>query len=94
MSGGFQSPHFFPWMILHQHLMASSAMAANLNRLKTTQTYPEVDKKPENENKDNVEFEDEEDEEILNNNFVGSQNKNFDQSESPNHSDSESPPLS
>ena len=37
MSGGAQSPHFLQWMILQQHLMASSAVAANLQRLRATQ---------------------------------------------------------
>ncbi len=39
-------PHFLQMMILHQHLMASSAMAANINRLRAQQQFPVVGKIP------------------------------------------------
>jgi hypothetical protein len=73
--------------------MASSAMAANLNRLRTSLTFPEVVKNPENEN--DIEDEDiecEEDKESFNNNLVGIQDKKLNQPKSQIHLDSASLP--
>ena len=78
-------PHFLQWMILQQHLMASSAaMAANINRLRsqhnqdveTTQHSPEVDnnstyRNDDDDSSEEIECDDDFDDssEMRNNNF-------------------------
>ena len=84
MSGGAPNvhPHFLQWMILQQHLMASSAaMAANINRFRsqhnqdveTTQHSPEVENNSNDDGDSSEEIECDDDfedsSEMLNNNF-------------------------
>ena len=95
MSGGAPNvhPHLLQWMILQQHLMASSAaMAANINRLRS-QHHPEADEKniatnghdDEGESSEEIECEEdfEDSSEMLNNNSKGGLSQSPESSTAP-----------